>query len=335
MKIFLNIFFLFVFSAHIVWSFSFSQVNPKIESFLNHLNTTLDTPLAIKEERLGYESRALNYGGIPVSVARVEDIQISSFDPSRSIKLRIYTPQLGKKLPVMLYFHGGGWQKGSLNTHDSICRRLANKVGCIVVAVDWRLAPENKFPAALYDCQDVYKWIFDEGKTIYNFDINYVILAGDSPGGNLAAALSFKLKTENEKLPLLQLLIYPTLDLKMTSETYQKYETGYLLTAKKMKYYIDNYINSAKDLENPLASPLAANNFEGLPTTYIITAGFDPLRGDGERYAKKLEEANVKTKYQCYPDMIHGFLHFTAFIPEIETIFDEIASSVKELLYHN
>lgn len=310
------------------------DVHPHFQTFLEALEKLPNGghQSDVKEGRLAYEKLAAYQSGPMVSVRRVEDVSVPSTDKDgHAIPIRIYTPEVGKKLPVIMYHHGGGWQRGSLNTHDSICRRLATKTGCIVVSVDWRLAPEHQFPAGLNDAYDVYNWIADGKGGEFNMDGSRIAISGDSAGGNVTAGLALKLKQEGKNMPKFQMLFYPSLDLTMSTESYKKFEKGYFLTAAGVKEYRDGYF-PAEHHTNPLASPALATDLTGLPPTHVVVAGNDPLRDEGESFAEKLKNAGVDASHKAYDGMIHAFLHFTGAIPEMEDHFDEWATMFKKYL---
>ena len=312
-------------------------VHPKIQTFLDQIrqipqpDKSKGTAL-VEEGRKQYEIFVVNYAGPTWSVSKVEDVSVPSSDANRSIPVRIYTPNTEKTLPILIYFHGGGWQRGNLNTHDSICRRLATKGDCVVVAVDWRLAPEHKFPDGLDDCHAVYHWVIGEssGKDLPRIDRNRVAIGGDSAGGNLTAALSHRLRDEKAKMPVLQLLFYPSLDLTLAYESYKKFAKGYFLETERVAYCRDLYLRSPEDIQNPLASPLLAKDFKGLPPTHVVTAGYDPLQDEGKAYAEKLQASSIAATHHRYPDMIHAFLHFTGLVPEIEKVFDDVGQILQQ-----
>jgi acetyl esterase len=304
----------------------YDKLDPNLASFLMEFNNANYPPIRqipVEIRRILYEKFALMHGGSLIPVARIED-GITNQD----LPIRVYTPELGKKLPAILYFHGGGWQIGSHTTHDIACRHLANYSNCIVISVEWRLAPTHKFPAAINDCMDSYLWL-KSNSDAFNIDPSKIAIAGDSAGGNIVAATVNKLRDLGKPLPGVQVLIYPALDLSCSSKSCEEFKTGYSLTKENVKYYIETYLNEHDSVENSDISPLKHSSFKGLPYTYIITAGFDPLRDEGYDYAEKLKEANVKVTYKCYQDMIHAFLHLTGTVPKVKEIIEEIGSNIK------
>ncbi len=308
-------------------------VNPQIQQFLDQFNAFMLTQpkqIPVEAGRLAYEHFSIMQSGIPLRLRRVEDLTIPVSNGSTQIPVRIYTPQLGVKLPALVYYHGGGWQRGSITTHDSISRNLAVKANCIVMSVEWRLAPEHKFPIGLEDCWDAYHWFLEHGPKDYNVDPQRIAIGGDSAGGNMTAVTIQRLRNENKQLPKFQLLLYAALDLGCSMPSYKTYADGYFLSAEHVQYYVDHYLNSRSEVDDPRASPLRAKDLSGLPATHIVTAGFDPLRAEGQAYYEKLKQFGVPATYQCYESMIHAFLHMTGTVPEVNQILDEIAARLKE-----
>jgi acetyl esterase len=236
--------------------------------------------------------------------------------PAGAIALRIYTPVAAGAgvLPAIVYFHGGGFVVGNLDTGDAICRMLANESHSRVVSVDYRLAPENKFPAAVDDCFAATKWV-EEKATAPGIDANRLAVAGDSAGATLAAVTALRAK-ENNGSPHIafQLLIYPATQMGGVSAE-RAHASGYLLDSRTIDWFQAQYLPQDADPADPRISPLAANDLGGLPPTYMITAGFDPLREEGIAYAEKLRAAGVPVTHIDYPTMVHGFISMLAFVP--------------------
>jgi acetyl esterase len=238
-------------------------------------------------------------------IAHVENRTISG--PAGEMPIRIYTPEGTGPFPVLVFFHGGGWVICNLDTHDGTCRSLANGAPCIVVSVDYRLAPEHKFPAAPEDCYAATRWVA-EHVAQFNGDPLRLAVGGDSAGGNLAAVISQMARDKGGPALSFQLLIYPATD--FTADTLSKKENGdgYFLTEKDMTWFTNHYLNSEEDKQNPLASPLLAANLSGLPPALVITAEYDPLRDEGAMYGQKLKEAGIPVTITRYDGMIHGFV---------------------------
>ena len=314
-----------------------SKLDPHIQKFLAKLNGIHVDPFDkssqpdVAQGRHDYLMFSLTNAGWPLSLPRVEDVYIPSADPDHKIPVRIYTPKIDKRLPALIYYHGGGWQRGDLATHDSICRHFARYAECIVIAVQWRLAPEHRFPIGINDCYAAYQWVIQYGKN-FNIDTACLAVGGDSAGGNMTAVTVQRLLSSDLPKPVFQLLLYPSLDLSCSSWSYKDYAEGYFLTAAKVKYYVDGYLNPSDDVSNPLISPLKAPSLAGLPKTHIVTAGYDPLRGEAEMYVQRLREAGVTTTYQCYEGMIHAFLHMNDTVPAVEQALHEISHVLKAAL---
>ncbi|MEO8972762.1 MAG: alpha/beta hydrolase [Ktedonobacteraceae bacterium] len=237
-------------------------------------------------------------------VKSVEDRKIPG--SGGSIPVRIYTPDGEGPLPILMYFHGGGWVLCNLDTHDSICRSLANLVGCIVVSVDYRLAPEHKYPAAVEDCYAATGWIA-QNATALGGDSTRIAVGGDSAGGNLAAVVTLIARDENGPSLMFQLLIYPVTDYYVPgTPSYIENQEGYLLTREDMIWYFGQYLSNQDEAQDPHVSPLKAPDLSHLPPAMVITAEFDLLRDEGEAYAQRLQEAGVPVILKRYNGLIHG-----------------------------
>ena len=226
--------------------------------------------------------------------------------PAGDIPVRIYTPEGSAPFPGVVYFHGGGFVYCGLDTHDGTCRSLANAAGCVVVSVDYRLAPENKFPAAPEDCFAATRWVSEHGAEI-GVDPTRIAVAGDSAGGNLASVVTLMARERRGPALAFQLLVYPVANYAFDTDSYRENAEGYLLTEKMMRAFWKHYLSDEAEAESPYASPLRAESLQGLPPAFVITAEFDPLRDEGEAYAKRLAEAGVAATAHRYSGMIHGF----------------------------
>jgi acetyl esterase len=231
----------------------------------------------------------------------------------------------------MVFFHGGGWVVGSIDTHDGMCRSLANACGCVVVGVDYRLAPEQKFPGALDDCFCATLWAGENAATLLGCDPARLIVAGDSAGGNLAAAVALEARNHAEPKIAHQLLIYPALDYRFDTKSYLENAEGYYLTKATMEYFWQQYLENEDLALNPYACPLRAAELENLPPATIITAEYDPLRDEGEAYAKRLKQAGVKAVVKRYDGMIHGFLRRTRFFNAARKCLEDIAEEINAI----
>ena len=241
----------------------------------------------------------------PEPVAQVVNRTIPG--PAGEIPVRIYTPAGSGPFPALVFFHGGGWVICDLDTHDGLCRSLCNGAGCVVVSVDYRLAPEHKFPAAPQDCYAATQWVAGHAAEI-NAIPGKLAIGGDSAGGNLAAIVAQMARDQGGPRLVFQLLIYPATDFDFDGPSIRENAEGYFLTRDDMIWFTNHYLNSDEDKKNPLASPLLAADLRGLPPALVITGEYDPLRDEGEAYGKRLKEAGVPVTISRYDGVIHGFL---------------------------
>ena len=250
----------------------------------------------------------------PPDVAQVRELVMPG--PGGPLALRLYRAAAardGARLAGVVYFHGGGWMVGDLDTHDVVCRQLANAADCAVVAVDYRLAPEHKFPAAVEDAVAAVRWVAAHAAQL-GIDAARIAVAGDSAGANLAAVAALTLRDlrgrgEECGPPLaMQLLVYPVTDQAFDTASMHDYGEAYQLTRADMLWYRDAYLRSEVDIADWRASPLRAASLAGLPPAYVMTAGFDPLLDEGQAYADRLRAAGVDVTYECFEGMVHGFL---------------------------
>jgi acetyl esterase len=259
-----------------------------------------------------------------MSIFRTADVPCGAISdlsfpgPKGAVGLRIYTPLEpgAEPLPGLIFFHGGGFVLGDLETHDGLCRVLANESGCRVVSVDYRLAPEHPFPAAVEDCVAATEWVAASAATL-NIDATRLAVGGDSAGGNLAAVAAITAKQRGAPKLAFQLLIYPVAQLG-GAETVSMRENGkgYFLEKASMEWFTKLYCPDATQRTDPRLSPLLARDLIGLPPAYVVTAGFDPLRDEGKAYADKLDAAGVPVTYVNYPGMVHGFFSFRGLVPK-------------------
>ncbi len=246
--------------------------------------------------------------------------------PVGNIPARIYFPSDMKNLPLLLFFHGGGWVFFHLDAYDSLCTHLCQASNVIVVSVDYRLAPEHKFPAASDDCIAALKYVAAHAKE-WRGDPDRIILAGDSAGGNLATVTALRVLDEMGPKVKGQVLLYPVTDYyKPEKPSYNEFAEGYGLTKEAMFWFWDKYLGHEEDKINPHAVPLLAENISGLPPALIIVSGYDPLKDEGIAYARRLDEAGVTVKLSVYEDMIHGFLSYIGILKQAETAIEEIST---------
>ena len=281
-------------------------IDPQAQAFLDQLNALGAQPLSsmpVADARRAMDAlAALRVEPSPVRSA--VDRRIPG--PGGEVPVRIYTPNATAPLPLLVYFHGGGWVLGGLDTHDGTCRELANGAGCVVVSVDYRLAPEHQFPAAAEDCYAATQWAAAHAAEL-GADAKRVAVGGDSAGGNLAAVVAQMARDRGGPPLVFQLLIYPVIAAAFDTQSYRDNAEGYLLTAGDMRWFWNHYLATPADAANPYAAPLSACTLGGLPPALVITAEFDPLRDEGELYAHRLEEASVPVRLTRYDGMIHGF----------------------------
>jgi acetyl esterase len=242
-------------------------------------------------------------------VAKVEDRLIPG--PRVELPVRIYTPSGSGPFPILVWFHGGGWVVGDLDTADPTARHLTVGAGCVVVSVDYRLAPETKFPGAADDCYAATVWAAQHA-TRLNGDASRIAVGGDSAGGNLAAAVALMARDRGGLSLTFQLLVYPVTAHDFDTASYRQNAEGYSLTLDGMRWYWEQYLQGPDDTSNPYAAPMAARDLKGLPPALVITAEYDPLCDEGEAYAKRLQAAGVATSCQRYDGMIHGFFGMPA-----------------------
>lgn len=251
----------------------------------------------------------------PGPIYRVEDRTISS--TGGSLVIRIYTPREvagAESLPVLVYFHGGGWVLGDLDTHDGICRFFAREAHCIVVAVDYRLAPEHPFPAAVEDARSATLWCISHAEEVGG-DPKRVAMGGDSAGGTLAAVTAQQMRAEPPPQPMFQLLIYPLMDMDAPFPSRSRFAKGYFLEQEDLLWTRQHYLQDGASAHDVRVSPGLAEDLRGLPPALIVTAGFDPLLDEALDYAQRLRQAGVPVEYACYEDMIHAFISMTRVTP--------------------
>ena len=246
---------------------------------------------------------------------RIEDVSIPG--PAGAIGARVYDPaEAGAPpRPVVAYLHGGGWVQGDLETHHGLCARLAQRAGALVVSVDYRLAPEHKFPAAVEDSVAAYRWLRAHAGDLGG-DPARIGVAGDSAGGNLAAVVSQSAARAGERVPVCQVLIYPAVDFALDTPSHREMEDGHVIPRERIRWYTEQYLRGEADAADLRASPMRAGHLGGQPPTLVITAGFDPLRDEGRAYAERLRAAGVDVVHREYSGQIHAFVSLTKAIPQ-------------------
>ncbi|MGH3521147.1 MAG: alpha/beta hydrolase [Haloechinothrix sp.] len=251
-----------------------------------------------------------------IPVGRVEDRLVPGPAAAPEVPVRIYWPEESDvDLPVVVFFHGGGWVICDLDSHDQLCRAMTNATGAIVMSVDYRRAPEDRFPAAAEDAYAVARWVVDNAGSLGG-DPSRVAVAGDSSGGNLAAATTLMSRDRGGPELAFQLLIYPALDHAQDTVSYQDNAHGYFVTADHLRWYWEQYLGDEGDGKHPYASPLRAADCSSLPPAHIITAEYDPLRDEGEAYGQRLSEAGVPVQVRRCDGMFHGFVSMADHLPD-------------------
>ena len=327
-------------------------LNPQAATFLQQLSRMNNPPM--ESLPINVTRQALVLGSAvkmaPANLARIETRTISRSrysDPSSApstavsadqqpsegddLTVRIYWPHGSGPFGVCLYFHGGGWVLNNIDTHDDVARRFAEAAGCVFVSVDYRLAPEHKYPAAIDDAYAALNWVVDTA-TELQIDSQRIAVSGDSAGGNIAAALCLMTRDRHGPPVAFQALIYPITDCDFERPSYRDNADGYFLTKAQMVWFWQHYVSSPEQMTEPYASPLRAESLRGLPPALILTAEFDPLRDEGEGYAAALQRAGVDVELVRYDGLIHAFIkrvdQFDAALVAIRQIGDALRRSI-------
>jgi acetyl esterase len=237
-------------------------------------------------------------------------------------------PGAQEPAPLLVYYHGGGWVIGDLDTHDNPCRFLAAHSGACVLSVDYRLAPEHPFPAAVEDSWAAYEWAVANAASL-SVDPARIGVGGDSAGANLAAAVCLQARNEGAPPPAMQLMIYPVTQVGEDLPSRLRFKEGFLLTRRSMDFFEESYLQSEADWDDPRVSLLRASDFSNLPPAYLAIAGFDPLRDEGELYAQRLREAGVRVALHCHPGLVHTFANLTAICPSARSAMLEAAGALR------
>lgn len=290
-------------------------LDPQVRVLLEQIKKFQTQPLSSLEPAVARQSMQLlaNFTKPAESVASVKDITIPG--PNGTIPMRIYTPFGTGPFPLFIFFHGGGWVLGDLDTYDDLCHQLTNKAAAIVISVAYRLAPEHKFPAAPQDCYAATQWIAEHASE-YNGDPTRIAIGGDSAGGNLTAVVTQMARAQQGPHLIFQLLIYPATDMTAATASLSENAEGYFLTRDDLHWFTHHYLRTEADKHDPLASPYLAADLHGLPPALIITCEYDPLRDEGELYGQRLQEAGVPVIIHRYPGMIHGFVSLSSFLQQ-------------------
>lgn len=307
------------------------MLDPQAKAYLDLLASLGAPPLhtlAAPQARTAYKKARAIAQPAPPEVGAVA--ALSAEGPAGAIPLRYYRPlgtAAGDVLPVLVFLHGGGWTIGDLDTHDVVCRELCNRAACAVIAVDYRLAPEHKFPAAVDDTIAATRWIAQHAQRLA-LDPARCAIGGDSAGGNLATVAALALRDSGGPRLALQLLIYPATDMRCTAPSHTRNGTGYLLTRDAIDYFSRCYLNGPQDLTDWRASPALAASLRGLPPAFVLTAGYDPLLDEGAAYAQALRAAGVAVEYTCFEAQIHGFITMSKLVDEAAVAFERCAAAL-------
>jgi len=309
-------------------------LDPQVKAILDQLAENPPPPMdqtTPEEARAFYRAMGALTDPQDVPIGKTSDAAVPG--PAGDIPVRIYKPVAagGEALPCLIYYHGGGFVIGDLETHDKLCRMLANESDCVVVAVDYRLAPEHKFPAAVEDAYAAARYV-EENAEEFGVDPNRLAVGGDSAGGNLAAVVALMAKEKGAPTLRFQLLIYPTVSGNEETPSVRENGEGYLLEKRTMDWFFAQYTDSPGQKDDPRLAPLRAGDLEGLPPAFVITAGYDPLRDEGLQYADKLRAAGVKTDYKNYDSMVHGFFTMAGILDLSKEAIAEAGDKLKTAL---
>jgi acetyl esterase len=296
-------------------------VDPQIQVLLDRATGVPAThTLAVAAARTQYEGRVALMAP-PAEIAGLREQTIEG--PGGLLRIRLYTPRGTGPFPLLVFFHGSGFVLCSLNTHDGMCRNLCAGAGCIVASVDYRLAPEHKFPAGIDDCLHATRWAAAHAAEL-GANAKHIAVGGDSAGGNMATVTALRVREESGTLLCGQLLLYPVTDYHTPgTPSYEENAEGYGLTRDTMKWFWDHYLSDASEGAYPHSSPLRATDLSGLPPALVITAEYDPLRDEGELYAEKLKATGVPVALSRYNGVNHGFMFWVGVVDKAGAAMNE------------
>lgn len=299
------------------------SVHPQVQALLDRVAHSplppYHTVCAFVARRIYRDTRAV----LAPKAPELPEVRLLAFE---NYSMRMYRPVKGETLPALMYFHGGGWTIGDLDTHDVLCRQLAVGARCAVFSVDYRLGPEHPFPAAVDDCFAATRYVAENAAKL---KVSGIAVGGDSAGGNLAATVALLARDAGGPALAFQLLIYPATDQRMNTPSHERNGQGYLLTRDAMNYFRRSYLPNERDWSDWRASPLLAKSHANLPPALVITAGYDPLVDEGRAYADKLGAT-----YREYPDMVHGFILFGGVIDTANAAVAECVAALREAFAH-
>ena len=298
----------------------------KILDMLDGLNMPPNETLTPEEAREWRKTRPIPQGP---EVGKVSDVTVES--DGMGIPVRIYQPKAAGPHPILVWFHGGGWVLGNIETADPVARNLCHASGAVVMSVDYRLAPETKFPGAVDDCYAITEWACKQGN-VYGGDPAQLAVGGDSAGGNLATVVSILARDRQGPTIRFQLLVYPVTDYDFDRSSYIQNAEGYSLTRPGMIWFWDHYLNNIEDSKNPLAVPIKTPNLSDLPETLIITAEYDPLRDEGEAYGEILKANGVNVTISRYDGVIHGFFGMSPALDKAGEAIKESADALNQAM---
>ncbi len=285
--------------------------------------------LSPPEARVAYLAARKALQADAEDVAEVRALEAAG--PAGPIALRFYRGNgagSDRLQPALVYYHGGGWVIGDLESHDQTCRAIANAAGCIVIAVDYRLAPEHKFPAAADDAVAATRWIWQNAERL-GIDGKRIAIGGDSAGGNLAAVVALDARDRGGPPIVLQVLVYPSTDMSLSYPSHERHAEQLPLRRATMRWFVNHYLRDAVDAGNWRASPMRAGSLAKLPPAFVATAGFDPLCDEGEAYAKALADAGVAVTHERFPGQIHGFLNMGRMVADSGRLIALIADALR------
>lgn len=308
------------------------RLHPEARALLEMMDAQGAPPLESQdpvEARISRVEPMKMLGGLPEALDRVEDLTIPG--PAGGVPVRVYASERGGLRAALIYFHGGGFVFGNLDTHDAVCRSLAKESGAVVIAVDYRLSPEHKFPAAVEDAHAATVWVSANAERL-GIDARRISISGDSAGGNLATVTAVRCRNAGGPALVSQVLIYPVTDMSsFDTDSHREYGEGYFLSRAGMEWFTSHYLASADLARHPEVSPLLAPDLNALPPALVITAEFDPLRDEGEAYAKRLQKAGVPVTMTRYPGMIHAFVSMRGVLSGGRQAIQEVAKFIRSM----